>query len=518
MGRVLTNNTNLQYAVESSLGVAGTDWNLLEPNNVPNWGATIATVARDPISRNRQLRAGTITDLDSAVELEMDVTGSAIIDFADGFVFSNGVNRDLDLPVSAVDGTGDAYTVAALSALQADRLEFSAAQYASLIYARGFTDPANNGLKSLDADIATAATAISVAEVLVEEASPASNAQIELGGLRSLAAAADFTWTWNAGTRRATLSSAADIADFSVFGITPGQTVHIGSFDGTGIVNGFENAAANDMVGYARVVTVSAGTITFDNVEPALQFTDASAPTTAVDILFGKFYRPVAVDQPDFLERSFTFEATWDNLQEPGPGDEYEYPNGNFCNLWTWNINPQDKATMNVAFVGLDTPPPGTTRLTGADTPIAPVMTEALNTSADLARLRVLDVDDSGLTTDFSTLSLTINNNVGPEKVLGRLGARFLNFGNLEVNFDSTILFTDSAVIAAVRNNTTVGFDFKMQNSDISVVFDMPSLKLGNGARDLPRNETVRVNLTGQAFIDPIFGTSLGISTLPPLK
>ncbi len=52
MPRVLTNNFSLAYNIETSLGVPGTVWFLLEPNSISTFGADITTVARDPISKN----------------------------------------------------------------------------------------------------------------------------------------------------------------------------------------------------------------------------------------------------------------------------------------------------------------------------------------------------------------------------------------------------------------------------------------------------------------------------------
>ena len=53
MGRVLTNNVNMAYSIESALGTAGTTWFNLEPNDIGAFGAQITTVSRDPISANR---------------------------------------------------------------------------------------------------------------------------------------------------------------------------------------------------------------------------------------------------------------------------------------------------------------------------------------------------------------------------------------------------------------------------------------------------------------------------------
>jgi hypothetical protein len=518
MGRVLTNNTGLSYAIESALGLQPTaGWKLLEPNTINTYGATVTTVSRNPISNLRQRRKGTVTDLESAVEFEADLTVDSFNDFIEGFCFATGVNADMHIAVTDVQTTTDVYIVAALSASQADKLEFVAASYASLVFGRGFTNSGNNGLKEVDADIASSATEISVVENLTDEAAPPGNARVELAGLRSLAAAADFTWDYDAGTETAQLISAADITDFSQFGLTPGQFVHIGSGPSGAVINAFENSVANDMFGYARIrsIDATAGTITFDKLDAALKFDDAVAPTTAVDILFGDFIRNVAVDAADFIERSFHFEAAFINLENPGPGDEYEYAAGNFCNSLAFQLPLTDKATLVPGFIGTDAQQASTTRATGAATPLLPLGTAAFNTSSDILRLRITQIDETGLTTDFKNVTLTLNNNVSPEKVLGLLGAKFLNTGNFEVNLEAQLLFTNSDVTGAIRANTTVTMDWRIKNDDGAVYFDIPSMILGGGDREFPVDESVLINLTGEAFNDDTLGTSIGVSTFP---
>lgn len=517
MGRVLTNNTCFSYTIETALGVAGTDWFLLEPNTVNRFGAVNTTVARSPISKSRQRRKGTVTDRDSAVELEEDLTLSSFLDFIEGFCFATAINIEMDIASTAVSTAvstaSDEYTVAALTAEQADKLEFSTGEYATLVYGRGFINAENTGLKVLDADVATGATAIGVSENLVDEPVAPANAQVELAGLRSLAGASDWTWTWDPVALTGTLTSAADIADFTQFGIAVGMRCHVGSPDGSGgITNAFENAAPDDMFGYATVKSFATNSIVFENVDEALRFTDADAPATAVDLLFGKFIRNVDTDATDFLERSFQFEALYTNLQNPGPGDEYQYAKGNYCDTTTFNLPLADKATISFGFIGTDTDDPTTTRKTGAENAEEPVMTQAFNTSSDIATLRIEDLDETGLTTDFKSLSITLNNNVNAEKVLGTLGAKFMNYGNFEVDLEAEMLFTNSAVMNRITENATVSLDFVIKNDDGTISVEIPSMTLGDGALNLEVDSSVKIRTTGQAFEDPVLGYSVGVT------
>lgn len=537
MGRVLTNNFSLSYAVQSAFNVfttAAGDWKLLEPNEVTNFGPTITTVARRPISKIRGARKPTVTDLDAAVEFSADLTLDSFIDFIEGFCFSVAVNKEIRLFPTAVDGTTDSYTIPALVAGAEDKLDFTAGAVSTLVYARGFTSPTNNGLKALDANIAASATSIGVTDTgLVDETVTANTqlAMLDLAGLRVLATSGDLTWNWDAPVAgQATLTSAADVdatGGWASLGVVVGMFIHVGSPDASGVAtNAFQNSVAHDMYGWARVIGVTNDTLTLDKVDAALQFDDATAPATDVDILFGMFVRPVNSDSAEYIEKVFIFEGAWPNLFETDPPtpvanpDGFEYVLNAYCNAFTWEMPLTDKSTASFSFVATNSEPPvsgaaGQLRRTGADTPLEPVQTAALNTSSDITRLRITDVDEAGLTTDFKNLSVSINNNDSPEKVLGLLGARAVNIGDLIITIEGNILFTSAAVIARVRNNTTVTMEMIVKTDDGAIVTDIPSMSLGNGGRELPVNESVQVALTGEAFIDATLGTVIGISILP---
>ncbi len=513
MGRVLTNNVSISYTIETALGVAGTVWFLLEPNSINTFGADITTTPRNPISRNRQRRKGTTTDLDSGVEYEEDITLSSFRNFIEGFCFVTGINSDVtQLATTAAETTTDSYTVSALSAAQADKLEVD-----TLIHVTGFLDPANNGLKTVDADIASSATAITVAENLVDEAVAPADAKLSFAG-HKIAAGDVVTWTWSSGAKQATLNLTAIGTELQAAGLTAGQLVHVGSPDGSGgVTNAFENSAANDMFGYARVVSFpTADDVLFDKVDAALQFTDATDPATAVDLLFGEFIRNVPTTSAEFLERSFQFEAEFPNL-DSGGNSEFEYALGNFCNTAAFSLPLTDKATVTFGFTGTDTEPPvvAGSRKSGASSATDPIKTAAFNTSADIVRLRITEADEDGLTTDFKSITLTLNNNVTPEKVLGTLGAKFLNTGNFEVDIEAQLVFTEGLVVNKIRDNETVTMDFIIKNDDGAIAVDVPSMTLGGGGKEFPINESVLINTTSEAFQDATLNTSIGVSIFP---
>ena len=126
-------------------------------------------------------------------------------------------------------------------------------------------------------------------------------------------------------------------------------------------------------------------------------------------------------------------------------------------------------------------------------------------------------MDNTGLTTDFDSMTITINNNVSPEKVIGQLGGKYVNFGNLEVDIETDVIFSSSEVLRAVRNNETVTMDFILRNDQGGVAFDIPAMTLGLGGRNLTRDESVTLTMPARAFGDESLGTSIGVSFIPYL-
>ena len=518
MGRVTTNNTELSYAKEltewaGSRGLGflpaaagdrpdgwqGTwpvpsaptspEFTLLEPNDITSFGAEITTTPRNPISPTRQRRKGAVTDLDSSAEFEHDATYGLMEEFIPPFLFSSRTNDDLTVRPSAV--VGDGYTV---SSFPTDERTNAG----SLWSADGFGISANNGLKVAASDTTAPGNKINVAG-LTAEGSPPAGARLRYTGQRVAASnITSITTPTSAGL--AVITTGASGPDWTKVGLTRGQTI-AAAVDANNILYG---RVASDPT--ARVLSLDKASV-IGTVDGSMQ----------TDFLFGGFVKNVPTGDSQYLDRSFTIEAVWNNLANPGPGDEYEYSKGNYCNSLAFNLAGQSLATATVGFIGTDTETPTTTRVTGATPKVPAPRTNALNTTADVARLRINQLDNTGLTTDFDSMTITLNNNVSPEKVIGSLAAAYTNFGNFEVDIEADVIFTSSGVISAVRNNTTVTMDFILNNDQGAVAFDIPAMTLGLGGRNLPRDESVTLSTTAQAFGDPVFNASLMVSFIPYL-
>ena len=503
MGRILTNQVSLAYSIELSLGVleASPTWKRVEPNDISTFGATITKVARDPISPDRQRRKGTTTDLDSSVEYEADTTQDSIKDFLEGFMFASARYPEVAAAQQPPLQSGAAFeNLAAATAAYTHDAIAAAYPERTLVFSRGFLAALNNGLVEVAAAGTTTNTPILAGTQTAETPGNQANAQLEIGGVRGTSG--DITWT------QATLTIGSTTLDLTTLGLNLGQLLHLGGLVSANQFNGG--------VLFGRVRSVSATAIVLDKVTGTLIADDTGAGKQ-IDILFGAFIRNVPVGDADFLERSYQFELGQPNLQVPGPGDEFQYSEGNQANLLTVSAPLTDKSTLTPAFVGLDTPNPVTVRKSGAATPVLPVETVAYNTSSNIGRLRIQEEDGTTITVCFTDLTMTLNNQVTPQKCLGTLGAVFLNNGNLLVDFEATVLLTDSRLQSAVRDNRTMTFDLLLQNDDGGVNLDIPSMTLGDGSLELPRNESVTITEAAEAFGDPSLGYTAAWSLFPAL-
>ena len=507
MGRVLSNNVSLAIAEEATLGVlpVAPDWLQLEPNSLGAFGASISTVVRNPISKSRQRKKGTVTDLDSSAEFEHDVVYDVSARLIRGFMFAKGQREDSqNIPVSAIAADGDltvpAFANAAAGAPFSD---------GALMWLNGFDRITNNGMRVANADPAAMGVAITVNEY---DDTALTNQVTGAGFVSACGFRFKVSTTVVVANGIMTVTTAGLGTAFTKRQAVPGMLVHIGSIEqeGSDVKNGY--GAGN--YGYARLRTITAGVVIFDKLDS--KFAAASAFTENVDYIFGDIIKSVAVDDAAYLEQSYQFELLHPNLGDGSASnveDSYVYSKGNYCNTIGINLPLTEKATISFNFVGTDTDVPTVIKATGAAKNM--VRTEAFNTTSDIARLRIEEIDYTGITTDFKSMTLTINNNVSPEKVLTKLGARFMNTGEFGVSIETQVLFSNPLVLAAIRNNDTVSMDFILKNGDGVFGFDIPAMTLGGGGRDYPENESVLVNLTCETFEDDLFNSSVSVSLIP---
>lgn len=506
MGQVLTEGTNLAVVAEASFNastppVAG--WLNLQPNSYGDYGSSFKKVARTPISKNRMNQKGILVDEESKIPFEHDCTKDLIDNFLEGIFMAAtkhcggtgvskwqvGANPTSPGAVGGLVGAAAAYTVTSGGALQGG-VAGTTAQ--TLVFGRGFTNAANNGLNGVLA--ASTGTSIKVASAVLE-ASPPANATLEVAGIRG--ATGDVGLDANG-------NLTSTVLDFTTLGLQVGQWLWVGGTAGSGFA--FATAAYR---GFARVaIAPTAHLLTLERRSWTVAGADTGTGKT-IDLYFSRWIRNVSNDSADYKQPSFDFEVAYQTL---GAGNvpEYEYLFGNLVAEWTFNIPLTTKTTISASFVGTVTNDPTTSRFTGPSIAINPVTNLAVSTATDLMRLRVSNVDETGISTDFQSIKLTIKNNVEGERQLGVLGATKMNVGVFEVMIEADMIFTSDQVIAAVHDNRTIKADFALRNGDFGLLLDVTSATLDDANRKLEKNKSVIISSKASGFQDASLNFVLG--------
>lgn len=485
--------TSLSYAEELTLGtLPGTpDWVQLEPNSYNDFGGEITTLERNPINPSRQRQKGVVTDLDASGGFNHDMTQTNFQDILQGFFFADLRPKGEEEPTGA-NATGNIYEVALTAGFKVG----------DLVWASGFADSANNGLKNVSAIVTDVSVAVS--QTLVTEASPPAGASITVVGVEGAAGDIDV----DASGSLPVLTSTA--LDFTTLGLVPGEMFFVG---GDLAADAFSNAANN---GFARIKTIAANALTLDKTTSTM-VTEAST-TETVQLFFGRVIKNESTSSL-IKRRSYNLERQLGAPDDALPAEiQSEYIVGAVASELALQYNTADKVTADLSFVATDHET--RTGAIGVKTGNRPslVSEDAFNTSSDLSRLKlsVLDPVDSNPTALFAFVTefaVNVNNNISPNKAISVLGAFDVTAGQFVVSGSLEAYFADVAAINSVRNNSDVTLDFAMvkgtTGSKAGVAVDVPLIALGDGRANIEQNEAVKLPITMEAAADRVFDHTL---------
>lgn len=486
--KIDSNITGLAYAEEAQLGLLPGEgglggspvWYRLEPNSYNDFGGEIVTVSPNPINPSRQRRKGVTTDLDASGGFNHNLTFQNLTDLMQGVMFAD-VRRKGRQTVTAVDidaADPDEYEVADTDGFVVN----------SLIKGIGFANSANNALNVVTA--ITADTSVEVATgQLVAEASPPTGARIDVVGHQ--ATSADI----NVVTSGDLPALSSTTLDFTTLGIVPGQWVFVGG-DAAGTK--FVTAANN---GFKRVRSVAANLLTFDK-----SYTTMVAET-GTGLTIRLFYGDVLRNETGSLikRRTYNVERLLGAPDDSNPGDiQSEVLIGAVANEFTLNVPSAELVNIDVSFVATDN--------AQRDAATGPKQTGVLtfpaakeyNTSSDIGRIRLSEVSSTdeapaALFAYVTEATITINNNVTPNKAVGVLGAFEVTAGTFNVSGELTAYFATVAATQAVRNNADVTLDLSFVKDNTGIVFDLPLIALGDGRLNVEVDQPITLPLTTEA-------------------
>lgn len=478
VNKIDSNITGLSYAEESSLKtLPGTPvWYPLEPNSYNDFGGSLSKVARNPINPNRQRKKGVTTDLEAAGGFNTDFTQTNIQRLMQGFMFAAFRTKAERSAIPAVV-SGNKYNLASTTSIYVG----------SLVFAAGFTNSGNNGLKKVT--VVTTNTSITVAETLTAEASPPAESSLVVVGFEG--ASADLTI--DASGALPVLGST--VKNFTELGIIPGEWIYIGG-DAAGTQ--FATAANN---GFKRVRSVAANAITLDKSDDDM-VTDTGSGKT-IRIFLGRALKNETGST--IIRKTYNLERKLGAPDDASPSQiQSEYLTGAVANQFTMNIPTADKVNADLTFVALDheTRDGATGIKSGTRATLAE--SDCFNTSSDIVRLRMalIDSTDEAPTPLFAFVteaSLAINNNCSAAKAVGVLGGFEVNVGTFEVSGSVTAYFGNVTSVAAIRNNSNVTFDFIGVKNNAGWVADLPLVALGDGRANVEQDQPITLPVSMDA-------------------
>lgn len=475
-----SNETSAFYAEEESLGVlpGAPEWKPLEPNSYNDFGGELTLLARNPINKSRQRKKGVITDLDASGGLNQDFTQTNLQDLLQGVMFAD-IRRKQSEASSGVTAA-EGYAVA-------DETLYPVGSY---IFASGFDVTANNGAK-----IVTAVSAGRVlAAGLVDDAS---------GGTLSIVGTSAGAGDLDVDTTSGWPKLVSSTLDFTTLGLIPGEWIYVGGDGGT---EGFANAENN---GFKRVKRITANELTLDR--SAATMVDETTTGETVALFFGNVLKNELGEL--IKRRSYHIERQLGAPDTASPAQvQAEYLQGAIPNEFTLNINQADKINADISFVATNnlqrTADEGV--LPGTREPL--IESDAFNTSSDISSLRLAIVTDgeeapTDLFAYLTELTVTINNNVSPNKAVGVLGAFDVTAGTFQVSGNATAYFSTIEAVQAVRNNADVSLYAIVAKANAGFVLDLPLVALGDGRLDVEQDEPITLPLSMDAAtaakIDP---------------
>jgi len=484
MTTIDSNSTGLAFAEEETLGVlpATPVWYPLEPNGYDDFGGETKLLARNPINPSRQRKKGVITDLDAKGGFGQDLTQNNTLRLLQGFFFANLREKTTNI---AMGGT----TVAIASVVASTKTIAIASTGASylasdLILASGFTDTANNGLKSV---ASSTGTTVVINETATDETSTATAKIQKVGyvfgsGVATIVVSGTYP----------RLVRGSGSKDFTTFGLRVGEWVFIGG-DSAGLK--FANANNN---GFARIRAIAATYIEFDKTTATMTADSGTGKTVQM------FYGNILMNENDpdnIVRRSYNLERT---LGEDGDGTKCEYLVGAVANELAIQVKQADKLLVNCNFVAADHEQYAGSVGVKSGTRATLEATDAFNTSSDFTRIKMHKVIAGNTCPDplyayLTDLTINVKNGVAPLKAVGVLGAFDMSAGTFEVSGQVTAYFADIASVQSVRNNDDVTLDLAIVKNNAGYVIDIPLLALGDGRVKVEQDKPITIPLKTDA-------------------
>lgn len=467
--KISSDVVGMAIAEEARLKVlpASPVWYEQEPNSFSDFGATLKTVARNPINASRQRSKGSVVDVDAKGGFSSDFTQNNMTRLLQGFYFADA--HEL-LSTAPLNGTGSVITsVTGLDVIASAGMNqvFAAGDIVKL---SNFESEANNVARVVQA---TSADRVSLTGASLVGETPPASAKVEKVGFSF--PAADLAFDANSAIN----STATNLT-------TVGFKVGAWCFFESGTVNGYFRVRSIT----ANKVSISAPTFT----------APVGAVAGVVSIYFGTFIVNESV--PALIKRrSYSIERT---LGDDGDGIQSETLKGSIPNEFVLTLPKADKLTCEMNFVSMDSEYRDGSQGVNAGARVASLGEDAFNTSSDIYLTALetgaqANVNNPNLFAYVTEMKVTINNNITPDKAVGVVGAFDATVGDFAVSATVTAYFATVESVRAIRSNTDAALFTIFARDNAGMVFDIPLLSIGGGQLNIEKGNAITVPLETNA-------------------
>lgn len=467
--KIDSNVVGLNYAVEECLGQLPNSpkWQALEPNSFSDFGGELSTTNRTPLSISRQNQKGVVTDLSVKGGFNIDFTQNNLNGLLEGLFFAD-TRKKAELQVTAVTGTG--FTVTGGTVIKAN----------DIVKASGFKTSSSN--KTFTVQTGSTATSIKVGSL---------TAGNETGLLQVVGhafAQNDLKFTVENGIYGLSTTT----KNLTELNLIPGEWIFVG---GDQPNSQFQNAKTF----YARIATISANKITFDNGTFKTGITADNGQNKSIEIYLGSVLKNE--NTAELIKRkSYCFERTLGkDLSETTSQNQAEYISGAVLGEFSLEVKQGEMLNADLSFTATNNE--YVTGTLKSNTKLTPSLGESgINTSSDIRSIRLSLVDSTKSTSTplfayVTEASIEVNNNLSENKALGTFGAIDVSAGNFEVSGKTTAYFTSVKAIEAVRKNADVGLYALFATKQKGFIFDIPLVGLSGGTLNVEKDNPITLEL-----------------------
>jgi len=445
-----TNRVQVAYVEETTYGVVPTITGTTVMRQARITGESlnfnISNVVSNEIRQDRMVpdlvQSGAQAGGDTNYEMSFPLPRAFLDQMMGGAMFNNWVQKAYknnivaDTEVAGVSSGTGIYTVDAGG---------TAFIVGAMVQASGFTNAVNSGVFNVTATSATSVTTTNSASVL--EAAPPVAATLQTVG--HLFASADLVATASGLTCTA--------ANFLTMGLAVGQWIKIG---GTGAAFQFATAANN---GFARIIAVSATSITLDNL-PTGWGADAGTGKT-MKIWFGDTLKNGTTVRSFAMEKGF-LDVT-----------QYLVFNGMIVGGMSLNLTAQQIATGNFSFLGSAATAAGSS----LGTPASPGTEDVMSAMANVARIWEGNAS-LGPNNFAQSFSVQVNNNLRAQQAIGQLALIGVGVGRCDVTGSMNCYFKDRTQYDKYVAGTPSNVNFRMFTAGKrALVCTIPNMEFESG-------------------------------------